>query len=206
MRHYLQELAQTLWPPFRPRRRVTTGIRVVCDICFQPSATRAFASRPLSTPRSRSLAAPPSRRSARRWTDDRYHGGCWEFDADGLEAGQPYTLSLAGPDKALCEPWTLATFPRRDAHVERCRVLFFACAGGHESLGHLPTSVRNRLLRRALAYQPQAAVANGDHVYWDQRTKRRTRTSPEAHRPLPSRSPESSTVLPRCSAIAMKRF
>ena len=66
-------------------------------------------------------------------------GECWAFDADGLEAGRLYTLSLAGPDKALCEPWTLATFPRRDAHVERCRVLFFGCAGGHESLGHLPT-------------------------------------------------------------------
>lgn len=31
----------------------------------------------------------------------------------------------------------------------------------------LPPAVRNRLLRRALSFQPQAAVANGDHVYWD---------------------------------------
>jgi hypothetical protein len=100
-------------------------------------------------------------------------GECWVFDADGLDAGRLYTLSLAGPDNALCEPWTLATFPRRDARVERCRILFFACAGGHESLGHLPTSARNRLLRRALSFQPQAVVANGDHVYWDQRTKKK---------------------------------
>jgi hypothetical protein len=27
--------------------------------------------------------------------------------------------------------------------------------------------VRNRLLRRALSFKPQATVANGDHVYWD---------------------------------------
>ena len=100
-------------------------------------------------------------------------GECWEFDADGLDAGCLYTLSLAGLGKPLCQPWTLATFPKRDAHVERCRVLLFGCAGGHEDLGHLPTAIRNRLLRRALSYQPQAVVANGDHVYWDLRTKKK---------------------------------
>ena len=31
----------------------------------------------------------------------------------------------------------------------------------------LPPAVRNRLLRRGLAFQPDAVVANGDHVYWD---------------------------------------
>ena len=31
----------------------------------------------------------------------------------------------------------------------------------------LPTAMRNRLLRRALAFEPDAVVANGDHVYWD---------------------------------------
>jgi hypothetical protein len=34
-------------------------------------------------------------------------------------------------------------------------------------LGFLPTAVRNRLLRRALSFAPDAAVANGDQVYWD---------------------------------------
>ena len=29
------------------------------------------------------------------------------------------------------------------------------------------SSIRNRLLRRALSFEPQAVVANGDHVYWD---------------------------------------
>jgi len=27
--------------------------------------------------------------------------------------------------------------------------------------------VRNRLLRRGLSFQPDAMIANGDHVYWD---------------------------------------
>ena len=31
----------------------------------------------------------------------------------------------------------------------------------------LPPAVRNRMLRRGLSFKPDAAVANGDHVYWD---------------------------------------
>ena len=37
-------------------------------------------------------------------------------------------------------------------------------------LGLPGRTVRNRLLRRALSFQPQAVVANGDHVYWDLRS------------------------------------
>ena len=47
----------------------------------------------------------------------------------------------------------------------------------------LPPAVRNRLLRRALSFEPQAAVANGDHVYWDllsPLTSKRYGASPEA--------------------------
>src|SRR5215831_10723233 len=79
------------------------------------------------------------------------------------------TLSLTGPGgRALCEPWQLATFPGRDEQPQKARILFFTCAGGHEALTFLPTAVRNRLFRRALSFQPDAAVANGDHIYWDQ--------------------------------------
>jgi hypothetical protein len=46
-------------------------------------------------------------------------------------------------------------------------VLFFSCAGGHDAFGFVPAATRNRLLRRALSFRPQAVVANGDHVYWD---------------------------------------
>jgi len=55
-------------------------------------------------------------------------------------------------------------------------VLFYTCAGGPDgdggsdalgAGGYLPTTLRNRLLRRALSFQPEAMVANGDHVYWD---------------------------------------
>jgi hypothetical protein len=106
-----------------------------------------------------------------RMSDTR--GEHWHFHASGLQPGRRYALSLATSDgRALAAPWELATFPGPDERPQQFRVLFFSCAGGHEALPagpnkFLPTVVRNRLLRRALSFAPQAAVANGDHVYWD---------------------------------------
>ena len=106
-------------------------------------------------------------------------GEYWQFYATDLAPGRRYELSLRGSDGAsLCEPWPLATFPERDTRPERFRLLFFTCAGGPagtyagigERTGFLPTAIRNRLLRRALSFQPDAAVANGDHIYWDLHT------------------------------------
>ncbi|HUR36122.1 MAG TPA: hypothetical protein VM032_20105 [Vicinamibacterales bacterium] len=95
-------------------------------------------------------------------------GEFWQFHATGLQPGRRYTLSLRdGGGRALCEPWELSTFPAPDARPDHVRILFYTCAGGHEGLSFLPTAVRSRLLRRALAFQPDAVVANGDHVYWD---------------------------------------
>lgn len=98
-------------------------------------------------------------------------GECWQFNAGGLAPGRRHALSLAGANgRPLCEPWNLSTFPTPDVKPDRFRVLFFTCAGGPENTGpegNLPTAIRNRLLRRALSFQPHAAVANGDHVYWD---------------------------------------
>ena len=117
-----------------------------------------------------------------RMTDTR--GEMWAFHATRLAPGRRYTLSLkASTGRSLCQPWDLSTFPSPDARPERLRVLFFTCAGGHEGLGFLPSTVRNRMLRRALSFQPDAAVANGDHVYWDLRsplTAQRSGASPRA--------------------------
>ena len=104
-----------------------------------------------------------------RMTDTR--GETWSFHAPGLSPARRYTLALNDSrGRSLCQPWPLTTFPARDARPRRLRVLFFTCAGGHQDLDHLPTVVRNRLLRRALSFQPDVAVANGDHVYWDLRS------------------------------------
>ena len=103
-------------------------------------------------------------------------GEYWQFYAADLEPARRYSLSLADAGgAALCEPWDLSTFPAPDARPERFRMLFFTCAGGPggtyagigDRTGFLPTAIRNRLLRRALSFEPDAAVANGDHIYWD---------------------------------------
>src|SRR6266850_6475528 len=101
-----------------------------------------------------------------RMSDTR--GTFWHFHATELRPGRPYELSLVGAQgRPLCQPWELATFPAADERPGQFRVLFFSCAGGHEAMKFLPPAVRNRLFRRALSFGPQAAVANGDHVYWD---------------------------------------
>ena len=103
-------------------------------------------------------------------------GTYWQFHVTELAPGARHTVSLRGADgTALCEPWPLSTFPPPDASPGRLRMLFFSCAGGPsgayegigQSQGYLPTAIRNRLLRRALAFAPDAVVANGDHIYWD---------------------------------------
>jgi hypothetical protein len=56
------------------------------------------------------------------------------------------------------------------------RLLTFTCAGGLEGAKSLkgidafrPLAIRQRLLDRGLSFQPDAVIANGDHVYWDQK-------------------------------------
>ncbi|MEQ8315541.1 MAG: hypothetical protein RL839_12465 [Gammaproteobacteria bacterium] len=106
-------------------------------------------------------------------------GQFWQFYASELRPETEYTLSLhdRGGD-ALCDSWPLSTFPDPQQSPERLRVLFYTCAGGPEGQyfgigdrrGNLPIAIRRRLLRRGLAFAPQAAVANGDHIYWDLHT------------------------------------
>jgi hypothetical protein len=101
-------------------------------------------------------------------------GSFWQFDAPGLEPSKPHTLKISDSGgRALCDPWPLATFPHPDDDAQHLRLLIYTCAGGHDGLGkHLPIPTRVRLLKRALAFQPHAVIANGDHIYWDMRTRR----------------------------------
>jgi hypothetical protein len=95
-------------------------------------------------------------------------GEFWQFFANNLKPGQSYQLSLKSHQgKLLCEPWRLATYPDRNSSPSQFRALFISCVGGHEAAEFLPVKVRNRLLRRALSFNPQATIVNGDHVYWD---------------------------------------
>lgn len=101
-------------------------------------------------------------------------GQFWQFHAADLRPGTPYRLELIGGGGALCEPWTLSTFPGPEERPERLRLLVFSCAGGHDVFADahndfrfLPAATRQRLLRRGLSFAPDALIANGDHVYWD---------------------------------------
>ena len=100
-------------------------------------------------------------------------GKFWQFHAKGLQAQTSYRLKLlqtASPQsKPMCDPWELKTFPAPSSAVSSMRLLLFTCTGGHEMHGFLPTATRHRLLQRALSFQPDAAIANGDHVYWEDR-------------------------------------
>lgn len=110
--------------------------------------------------------------------DNRLHTGTmtdtrgehWQFHATGLQPARNYTLGLVAQGRPLCESWPLATFPAASESPEKLRLLLFTCAGGHEELTYLPVTTRNRLLKRALSFKPDAAVSNGDHVYWDLRS------------------------------------
>ena len=96
------------------------------------------------------------------------HGEFWQFHVTRLKSDRKYKLALAsGSGRPLCQPWELSTFPGPNDGPSHFRVLFISCVGGHEAMKFLPPAVRNRLLRRALSFNPQAAVVNGDHLYWD---------------------------------------
>lgn len=132
--------------------------------------------------------APELRIGSRRVTAQRTdtEGQFWLFDVPGLNPDTPYSLRI---DRG--EPWTLRTFPPPDATVSRFRLLVYTCAGGHDAMRIEDTGApywvsipaRRRLLARALREQPDAAIAIGDHVYWDLRYGRGTGRLPIGQQP-----------------------
>lgn len=98
-------------------------------------------------------------------------GELWQFRVPDLEPETTYMIQIFngnGDEKsALCDAWPLKTFPMPEAEPDHARILFFTCAGGREERGWLSVAARKRLFARALSFNPDAAIANGDHVYWD---------------------------------------
>jgi phosphodiesterase/alkaline phosphatase D-like protein len=112
------------------------------------------------------------RRIAGQRTDS--EGKFWEFDAQDLTPNQTYQATLIdAAGRPLGDSWPIRTFPDPQDMPEKLRLAIYTCAGGHDINGtHLPISTRVRLLKRALSFEPDALIANGDHVYWDLRTVR----------------------------------
>src|SRR6266581_468040 len=124
----------------------------------------------------RALAKPPrllvdKRAASARRTDS--SGEHWEFSIDGLQPARRYTLQLVDAGgKRLADPWPLKTFPSPDARSESLRVLMYTCPGGHDVLNRfLPMPLRIRLIERALSFEPDVLISNGDQVYWDLRSR-----------------------------------
>jgi hypothetical protein len=118
-------------------------------------------------------AEPPVLRVNRRQVQGQptdTQGLFWAFDVDGLRAARRYTLDLRAAGRRALDPWTLSTFPDPATCPERFRLLVYTCAGGNDLFPlYVPLPLRQRLLRRALAFEPDAVLAIGDHVYWDLR-------------------------------------
>src|SRR5262245_55022858 len=77
-------------------------------------------------------------------------GDFWQFDASGLKPATTYQLSLIGTrGRALCEAWSLSTFPAPDAMPARLRLMIYTCGGGHDALNAgLPNGKINCCHRR----------------------------------------------------------
>lgn len=103
-------------------------------------------------------------------------GRFWRFRAVDLVPGTTYDLAIEHKRRALCDPWPLRTFPDPSSSPQSFRLLTFTCAGGLEGAKSLkdtdafrPLAIRRRLLDRGLSFKPHAVIANGDHIYWDQK-------------------------------------
>ena len=107
-------------------------------------------------------------------------GRFWQFHVNQLEANTTYSLQLrTKKGEALCDSWELSTFPAPESSVQTLRILAYTCAGGNDALKQadgtpffLSMPARQQLLERGLSFQPDVVIANGDHIYWDQKTSR----------------------------------
>ena len=103
-------------------------------------------------------------------------GTGFAFDAKHLRPNVRYELTLMDGDIRLTDSWPLSTMPDPESRPDQLRLLVFTCAGGHPLMSEgeesffLPQTTRRRLLQRGLSFHPDAMIAIGDHIYWDQRT------------------------------------
>ena len=102
-------------------------------------------------------------------------GHNWSFVVKKLTPDTNYVLQLSGASGAIGDPWNLKTFPHENSLPESFKLLAFTCAGGADGFGtpsrqfFKPHAFRQRLFDSALDEEPDAAIAIGDHVYWDLR-------------------------------------
>ena len=121
---------------------------------------------------------PQLRLGHRRFAGQQVDRGAsaYTFHATGLAPNTEHELSLWQGDQRLSDTWPVKTHPHPEAHENHLRLLVYTCAGGHPLMsegaqsGFLPMATRRALLARGLSFKPDALIAIGDQVYWDQRT------------------------------------
>lgn len=103
----------------------------------------------------------------------------WKYTAfyiNNLNPDTDYTLQIRdNSGNPITDSWQIRTYPHPDSTATDLRILKYTCAGGiSESVFgqevFLDMKYRRALLKRALEENPRIVIANGDHVYWDQKT------------------------------------
>ncbi len=101
-------------------------------------------------------------------------GYFWCFDAHSLKSNTNYILTLVNSSgNRYCDSWTLKTFPDPNSRPETLRILAFTGSGGHDACrtwfgqGQMPLSIRQRLLNKALSFEPDILIGTGDQIYYD---------------------------------------
>ena len=103
-------------------------------------------------------------------------GRFWMFSAAHLAPDTEYTLQIENGSGPVGDAWPLKTFPALDAHPDSMNLLCYTCAGGPSGISlpggkefFKPHHIRQSIFDTALAMKPDAAIAIGDHIYWDLR-------------------------------------
>ncbi|KLN63419.1 alkaline phosphatase D family protein [Vibrio sp. VPAP30] len=105
-------------------------------------------------------------------------GRFWQFDITDLKPDTQYKLQLVNSGgTVLCDSWPLKTFPAHGSMPEKVRILAYTCAGGDDNMSPIPgktswlnMDVRKHFLAKAMSFEPDLVISNGDHIYWDMKT------------------------------------
>lgn len=109
------------------------------------------------------------------------HGRFWEFRQRNLQNNTSYTLQVLKADKSvITDTWPLKTFPHPDSLPQKLTVLAYTCAGGNgeRMFGKevfIKMKEKHALLEKAMSFQPDLAIANGDHIYWDMESLKKSK-------------------------------
>ncbi|MHA1269270.1 MAG: hypothetical protein ACTSPY_05730 [Candidatus Helarchaeota archaeon] len=118
-------------------------------------------------------------------------GYFWCFNAENLTANTTYQLVIEnGTGYNLCDPWTIRTFPPPNSNPKHLRILVFTGSGGHDACrtwygsGQIPLNIRQKLLNKAISFNPDVLIGTGDQIYYDIRYGVSSKTMGDSRRAI----------------------